>query len=339
MTTAVKTNGNGNGHQSGAVQQQSSEWRISYVPFGEKDSITLTPSIVRKLVAGKTKSGHLPDDIDIQKFLMLCKSRRLNPFVGDAYLVGYDSKDGPVFTLITAHQSLLKRAEMHNEFNGMESGLILDRGGEIVEEQGDFFLDGDMILGGWARVHFHSRKHPMYKRLRLSTFNTGRSRWQADPAGMIVKCAEADALRSAFPTMVGGMYIDEELAKVVPVRDESLPQIQTTEAKVKAISGEAASGIVPVTIPSEVAESIKANQSRPSPEFIPAATNRTATEIIQADIVPMLTEFLGGDSSGIAKTVKDVFGCQYTHLERQPAVVLEAKIPTLKAYLEALPEA
>jgi hypothetical protein len=50
----------------------------------------------------------------------------------------------------------------------------------------------------------------MTKRLKLSTFDKGRSLWKTNPEGMIVKCAEADALRSSFPQLIGGMYLREE---------------------------------------------------------------------------------------------------------------------------------
>jgi hypothetical protein len=93
----------------------------------------------------------------------------------------------------------------------------------------------------------------------------------------------------------------------------------------------------PATANEKISQVTKPSPTTPA-ESIPA-TSRTATEIIQADIGPMLNEFLGGDNASIAKTVKDVFGCQYAQLERQPAAALESKIATLKAYLEALPEA
>ena len=131
---------------------------------------------------------------------MLCKAKRLNPFEGDAYLIGYDSKDGPSFSLITAHQAFLKRAECNDEYDGMESGVIVSNGGSLVDRIGDFTMDDDKLVGAWARVHFKNRGHAMEKRVKLTTFNKGFGRWNIDPAGMIVKCAEADALRSAFPT-------------------------------------------------------------------------------------------------------------------------------------------
>ena len=143
--------------------------------------------------------------------MMLCRSRKLNPFVADCFLQGYDGRDGAQFSLITAHQAFLKRAEVHPEFDGMDSGVIVkDSNDEIVERVGDFLMPGDELEGGWAGVHFKARKHAMKRRLNLRTFNQGFGRWQKDPAGMIVKCAEADALRSSFPTMLGGLYSDNE---------------------------------------------------------------------------------------------------------------------------------
>ncbi len=98
----------------------------------------------------------------------------------------------------------------------MKSGVMVIRNSEtkeIIDLEGDFHLDTDQIMGGWACVYFKTREHPMLKRLRLGRFNTGRSQWLKDPAGMICKCAEADALRSAFPTMLGGLYLREEMER------------------------------------------------------------------------------------------------------------------------------
>jgi hypothetical protein len=92
----------------------------------------------------------------------------------------------------------------------MESGVIIGVNGDIKELIGDFFPAGSVLLGGWATVFFVNRRHPMTKRLKLSTFDKGRSLWKTNPEGMIVKCAEADALRSSFPQLIGGMYLREE---------------------------------------------------------------------------------------------------------------------------------
>jgi phage recombination protein Bet len=203
--------GSGNGSQAMATTNE--ERVTSFVPFGGRDPIKLSVHIVQHMVCLPTKSGARCSAEQAMKFIMLCKARALNPFEGDAFLVGYDGKDGPTFSLITAHQAFLKRAEVHNEYDGMESGpIVRDATGALVDREGDFILDDDTILGAWATVHFKTRKYPMKKRVRLGPFNTGYSRWKIDPVGMIVKVAEADALRSSFPTMLGGMYLDGELS-------------------------------------------------------------------------------------------------------------------------------
>ena len=184
---------------------------VEFVPFGTKDKIQLSIQMVKRLVAVKTKTGKTASDEDAFKFMLLCQARKLNPFEGDCFLIGYDGAHGPSFSLITAHQAFLKRAELHPEFDGMDSGTIVLRKGEIVDLVGDWHMPEDRILGGWATVWFKNRKHPMKKRLRVDRFNKGFGIWKEDPAGMIVKCAEADALRSSFPTMLGGMFTQEEM--------------------------------------------------------------------------------------------------------------------------------
>lgn len=185
---------------------------VEIKPFGSDELIKLNVKIVQNMIAVPTKSGHRPDATQAIKFMMLCKARHLNPFEGDAFLIGYDTHTGPQFSLITAHQVFLKRAEASKDFDGMESGVILlsEDESHTEEREGDFTMDGEKVVGGWAKVYRKDRGKPMYRRLKLSTFKKGYGRWNDDAAGMIVKCAEADALRSAFPTHLGGLYLREE---------------------------------------------------------------------------------------------------------------------------------
>ena len=185
---------------------------VRFVPYGGADEIKLSIKIVQDIIAVPTRSGATCSQRDALKFIAMCQAKKLNPFEGDAFLIGYDSQDGPSFSLITAHQAFLKRAELHPEYDGMESGIVVIEGedGVPTDISGDFHTDSQAVVGGWAKVHYKNRKFPTYRRLRLARFNTGRAQWKTDPAGMICKCAEADALRSSFPTMLGGMYMDGE---------------------------------------------------------------------------------------------------------------------------------
>lgn len=195
-----------------AVQTRADKLAVDYVPYGAGDKVRLNVEIVQKFIAVPTRSGKTCSEKDAVKFMAMCQAKRLNPWEGDCFLIGFDGKDGQAqFSMFTAHQAFLKRAELHPEFDGMKSGLILIHDGALTYGEGDFFLDDQEVLGGWATVHFKTRRHPMHKTLKLSRFKKTYGLWVDDPAGMIVKCAECDALRSAFPTMNGGLYLRDEI--------------------------------------------------------------------------------------------------------------------------------
>jgi phage recombination protein Bet len=210
---------------------------MEYVPFGAQDKIRLSINIIRRLVAVPSTSGKLPTDEDCIRFQMMCQAKRLNPFEGDCFMIGYDTKAGPKFSQITAHQVFLKRSEASKGFNGMQSGVIVKRGErDVFEDEGDFMLDGDVLLGGWAKVYKKEMDHPIYKRIKLATFNKGTNQWLTNPAGMIVKCAEADALRTAFPSLLGSMYLREEVQDAIdqPKVVTAIFKDQTTSKPVEA---------------------------------------------------------------------------------------------------------
>lgn len=248
MATAI-TERSGNGV---VAPNQGGEKEMVFSPFGSRETIKLTIGIVRSMICVPTTSGKTCSDVDAMKFMMLCKARALNPFEGDAYMIGYDTQKGPSFSFITAHQALLKRAEVHAEYDGMESGVIVrDAAGAIIDREGDFIFDEDTILGGWATVHFKTRSHPMKKRVKFATFSTGQSRWKADPCGMICKVAEADALRSSFPSQLAGLYIEQEMdrgrqVEAISVRTEPPAELPTGRAK---ISRAKAPAPAPVPVP------------------------------------------------------------------------------------------
>lgn len=196
--------------ENALIVHPSANRAITYTPLAEAEPITLTVGSVMNQVAIKTRSGQLPTLADVIKFMMLCKSRKLNPFVGDAYLVGYDSDDGPTFQLITAIQSLRKRAESNPGFNGAQRGVIVQAGDQTIEREGTMVFSGETLVGGWGRVYRKDYGTPFYETVKLSTYNTKRSRWGKDPEGMIAKVGEAAALRRAFPSDVGALYIHEE---------------------------------------------------------------------------------------------------------------------------------
>lgn len=206
-----------NGHQPDTAQTPALTTRdkeLAYTPFGDEIPVRLTINIVKNQLCTPSKNGIRPSDVDCMLFMKVCEARRLNPWLKDAFLIGYDQGPGKAkFEVITAHQALMKRAELHSQYDGIESGVIVQRDGKVVDVIGDFILPGDTLVGGWAIVHRKDRSRPAVERVNFSTFNTGLSRWAKDPCGMISKCAEAGAYRKAFPSDIGGLYIEQEMER------------------------------------------------------------------------------------------------------------------------------
>jgi phage recombination protein Bet len=212
-----------------AVMVEEGEFKVEFVPFGERDPIVLTPSLVNSYLTVKTKSGRSASPADVRMFLERCAAQALNPWLGDAYLIGYDLDDGGAqFSLITSHQALLKRAEGSSQYDGMASGVItaptaMIRGETpwpanpelaIQRREGDLLYPWETVIGGWAVVHRKDRTHPSSDAVEFDVFNSKKARWLKDPAGMIVKVAEGSALRKAFPSTLSGLIFQEEMDAV-----------------------------------------------------------------------------------------------------------------------------
>lgn len=230
--------------QTQAVVKKSQQ-EIEFSPLANpNEKVKLSIGIIRTLIAEPGKNGEVPDDRQCIRFMMLCKARQLNPFEGDAFMIPFFStqKNCYEWSLITAHSAFLKRAEIHPDYAGKQSGIIITppipckacsgRGiieanmtmcprckgsGEVDELMGDYLPDqigGEEVklAGGWCRVYYKSKNTPEYQRLKLSAYQKPTNNWRQDPAGMICKCAEAASLRSAFPNTIGGMYLMEEMA-------------------------------------------------------------------------------------------------------------------------------
>jgi len=210
------------------TKKQEEKTVVEFVPFGAQDKIRLTAAMVANFIAVPTKSGRLPNERDCIKFLILCRGKRANPFEGDCFLIGYDNyKDGKVvgatFSQVCGIDLFLKRAEASKDYDGNESGIIIDSvDGELIERKGAIVRKGETLIGGWAKVYRKNHTIPTYKTALFSTYNTGRSRWEKDPSGMIAKVALSQALREAYTTAIGGLYTIEEMQRVTELGNDTM---------------------------------------------------------------------------------------------------------------------
>lgn len=181
------------------------------------NEVKLTPKIVQEYIVGNNDVK-----ITLQEFKLfteLCKVRKLNPFLQEAYLIKY-SNSVPA-QLVVGKDAILKRAVLNPNYDGMESGVILENKEtqEIIERPGTFVPSNYDLVGGWARVYVKGRSYPSYTSVNLSEVaqtkkdGTLNSNWAGKPATMVEKVAKVRALREAFVEDLGGMYEAEEVEK------------------------------------------------------------------------------------------------------------------------------
>lgn len=194
------------------MSNEKQEIMVKYEIDGQE--IKLTPSIVQEYIVGTDAKITMQE---FKFFTELCKCRKLNPFLREAYLIKY--KAGQPASLVVGKDAILKRAVLNPNYNGMKSGIIIQKeDGTIEERKGLFYLPGkEVIVGGWAEVYRKDWEHPTYCSVSFEEVaqrkNDGslNSNWSTKKATMIEKVAKVRALRETFVEDLAGMYEAEEM--------------------------------------------------------------------------------------------------------------------------------
>lgn len=187
----------------------------------EGQEIKLSKKIVQEYIVG----SDVPiTNQEFKLFTELCKVRKLNPFLREAYLIKY--KAGTPAQLVVGKDAILKRAVLNPNYDGMECGIIVQKeDGTIEERQGTFRLGNEQLVGGWARVFRKDWSHPTYSSVSFNEVaqrkNDGQlnSNWSTKSATMLEKVAKVRALRETFVEDLAGMYEAEEMQQEIPQQE------------------------------------------------------------------------------------------------------------------------
>jgi len=158
-------------------------------------------------------------DSEFNMFFQLCKVNKVNPFLKEAYIIKYGNSPA---TIVLDYKVLQQIAEDNKNYRGMKHGVIVvDKDGKVIERNGEYKLDGEVLIAGWCEVYRNDREHPtrvtaMFEEFKATKSNGEvNSNWASKPCFMICKVAKAQALREAFPNLVGSnVYISEEMDSV-----------------------------------------------------------------------------------------------------------------------------
>lgn len=198
------------------------------------NEIKLTPAIVKEYIVGD------PDaNITMQEFKLfteLCKVRKLNPFLKEAYLIKFGNQPAQI---VVGKDAILKRAILHPQYNGKEQGIIvINRDGAIEERKGTFKLPDEELVGGWAEVHRKDIEHPTYISVSLEEVAQKKGNgelnhnWKTKAATMVEKVALVRALRETFVEELGGMVDADEAWQEQPKDEVKQEIIEQNEPEV-----------------------------------------------------------------------------------------------------------
>lgn len=201
----------------------------------EGSEIKLTPSIVQNYIVGTEAQITMPE---FKFFTELCKARKLNPFLKEAYCIKYGNQPAQI---VVGKDAVLKRAIRNADYDGMESGVIVQvkETGEVIERKGTFYLrEEENLVGGWAKVYRKNWTHPTYCSVSFDEVAQKKSdgklnaNWAGKGATMVEKVAKVRALRETFIEDLGGLYEAEEMGIELPsdnLMSEVIDQNEPTE--------------------------------------------------------------------------------------------------------------
>jgi phage recombination protein Bet len=151
-------------------------------------------------------------------FIEVCKAKKLNPLDKQIYFI----KRGGAPTYQTSIDGLRLIADRTNKYSpGRESTFSYDEKGALVSATS--YVKKMSEDGTW---------HEVGSTAFWSEYNAGANLWKKMPHIMLAKCAEANALRKAFPADMMGLYAKEEMdqANIEPPIDITEQNISPEQA-------------------------------------------------------------------------------------------------------------
>ena len=151
---------------------------------------------------------------ELTMFLYLAHKTGLDPFSNEIWFIQVNGKN----KIMTGRDGYLKIANNHPAFQGMESDAIYEldkftresgQDQSVIKHSYDSLKDRGRLLGAYAKVWRSDRKVPSFFLAPMSDYDKKKGCWLQYPHAMIIKVAEAMALKRAFA--ISGLCTQEEL--------------------------------------------------------------------------------------------------------------------------------
>ena len=198
---------------------------LKYVPEGESPKVYI--DLVKSHLFTPDRNGNQRSDEDLMLFLYTCKRTGLDPLTRQIYAIyRWDSRIGrEKMAIQVSIDGMRLAAQRTGQYAGQTDATFDSESAEhpkvavvIVKKSINGAIVETTATARWSE----------YAVLDKSGKPSGM--WQKMPYLMLGKCAEALALRKAFPNELSGLYAEEEMSKASdPLAD--LPEPKKKEVK------------------------------------------------------------------------------------------------------------
>ena len=262
-------------------------------------------------------------DSELKLFLHQCKRTGLDPFSRQIYFIkrrvwnsqtrGYDDRA----TIQSSIDGFRLVAQRSKKYRGQTLPQFLDDEGNWHE----VWTKSGYPIAAKVGVHHADFKEPLYAIAKWTAFaqvsreGEPTAMWKKMPDHMLAKCAEALALRKAFPNDLSGIYIEEEMEQA----DEPEPVNYRVERIVPAEDDDEQSE--PISS-ARHADTIEAAHVASTPKLAMPAPDMTALRI---EIATLLSKgfgytMLGKDADEVRAKVQLITGHDLIE-ENFPAII------------------
>lgn len=193
---------------------------LELVPKGQSPKVYI--ELIKEQVLGVDRQGKPRPDEDLLYFLYVCKKVGLDPLAKQIYAVyRWDSKLGKEkMSIQTGIDGFRAVAQATGNYAGQDDVKYLPEDETAPAPIKASVTVYKMIKG--TRVGFTgSARWEEYKQQTGSGQLMGM--WRKMPYLMLGKCAEALALRKAFPEKLSGVYTSDEMAQTTNILDDLEP--------------------------------------------------------------------------------------------------------------------
>jgi phage recombination protein Bet len=153
---------------------------------------------------------------ELAVFLHYAQRTGLDPFARQIYMINR----GGTYTIQASIDGLRIVAQRSGEYAGQVGPFWCGEDGVWT----DVWLEKTPPIAAKVGVMRLGFTEPLWGVAKFDSYNANSPIWKKMPDTMIAKCAEALALRKAFPNDLSGIYTSEEMeqAEVVPVKTTTL---------------------------------------------------------------------------------------------------------------------